>query len=186
MPNALQISGAQSEKQVKFAPLYVGRIFSGIWTNRSPLRDAHTNRIEEKFYGPCGDAMIAGSNVEVTNRLTLSRRPGNPRYDTNVYTGILAFDEFRYSKALSDAWGVNTEQIDVMVDTTTALHANNNGVDTTVWTKTVPAGGGVAGQSFMQEVGTQLFFSDAVDQKKWNQSLFVRQTSNNGLGLNVA
>ena len=182
MANALAINGAQSEKQVKFAAMYVGRIFSGIWTNRSPLRDAHTNRIEEKYYGPCGDAMIAGSNVEVTNRLTLSRRPGNPQYDSiNSYSNILAFDEFRYSKALSDAWGVATEQIDVMVDTQLGLYANNNGTSTLVQTKLSGAG-----QSFMQEVGTQLYFSDSLDQKKWNQSLFVRNASNNGLGLNIA
>lgn len=179
--NALQINGAQSDKPVKFAPMYVGRIFSGIWTNRSPLRDAHTNRVEEKYYGPCGDAMIAGSNVEVTNRLTLARRPGNPQYDSiNSYANILAFDEFRYSKALSDIWGTNTEQIDVMVDTAAALYANNNGNSTLVWTKV-----NGAGQSFMQEVGTQLYFGDGIDQKKWNQSLFVRNSGNNSTGLNV-
>src|ERR1035441_516932 len=182
MSNALQINGAQSEKQVKFAPMYVGRIFSDLWTNRSPLRDAHTNRIEEKYYGPCGDAMIAGSNVEVTNKLTLARRPGNPQYDTiNSYTDILAFGEFRYSKALADAWGAATEQIDVMVDTKLGLYANHGGLSTLIQTK---AGG--AGQSFMQEVGTQLFFSDSIDQKKWNQSLFSRSVLNDGLGLNVA
>ena len=181
MPAALQINGAQSEKPVKFAPLYVGRIFSGIWTNRSPLRDAYTNRIEEKYYGACGDAMIAGSNVEVTHHLTLSRRPGNPQYDTsNAYTNILAFDEFRYSKSLSDIWGTSTEQIDVMVDTVAALFANNNGNSTQVLSKTSGAG-----QSFMQEVGTQLFFGNGIDQKKWNQSLFVRNTGNNSKGLNI-
>src|ERR1035441_10226890 len=181
MSNALQINGAQSEKQVKFAPMYVGRIFSGIWTNRSPLRDAHTTRTEEKYYGPCGDAMIAGSNVEVTNRLTLSRRPGNPKYDaSNSYSNILAFDEFRYSKSLSDIWGTSTEHIDVMVDTAAALYANSGGSSTTVFTKTPGAG-----QSFMQELGTQLLFADGIDQKKWNQSLFVRNSANDGMGLNV-
>jgi len=160
----------------------VGRIFSGLWTNRSPLRDANTSRIQEKYYGPSGDAMIAGSNVEVTTRLTLARRPGNPIYDAvNQYTDILSFDEFRYSKALSDAWGTQIEQIDTMVDTVTALHANTNGFDTLVWTKTPKAG-----QSFMQEVGSQLYFGNGIDQKKWNQSLFVRQASNNSTLINNA
>jgi hypothetical protein len=181
MSNALQINGAQSEKQVKFAPMYVGRIFSGIWTNRSPLRDADTNRVQEKYYGPAGDAMIAGSNVEVTNRLTLSRRPGCPQYDSvNEYTDVLAMDEFRYSKALSDVWGTSTEQIDVMVDTAAALYANNSGNSTEVLAKSAGSG-----QSFMQEVGTQLYFGDGIDQKKWNQSLFTRKTANNSLGLNT-
>src|ERR1019366_7831363 len=183
MSNALQINGAQSEKQVKFAPLYVGRIFSGIWTNRSPLRDATTNRISEKYFGPAGDAMIGGSNVEITNRLTMSRRPGNPRYDlVNQYTDVLSFDEFRFSKPLSDIWGTNIEQIDTMVDTATTLYADTNAnTKTPVWTKTASAG-----QSRMQAVGTQLYFGNGIDQQKWNQSLFVRDDSNNSKTLNTA
>ena len=181
MPNLLAASGAQSDKPVKFAPLYVGRLFSGLWTNRSPLRDAASTRIEEKFYGARGDAMIAGSNVEVTNRLTLARRPGNPIYDAvNSYTDVLSFDEFRYSKPLSDIWGTTIEQIDVMVDTATALHANNASTDTTVWTKSSGAG-----QSYMQPVGSQLYFGNGIDAKKWNQSLFVRTAASNSQPLNT-
>src|ERR1035438_3680545 len=181
MANALQINGAQSEKPVKATPLYVGRTSSGIWTNRSPLRDATTTRVTEKYYGPAGDAMIAGSNVEVTNRLTLSRRPGNPQYDgINPYSNIIAFDEFRYSKSLSDIWGTTIEQIDTMVDTASALYANNNGNSKLVWTKSTGAG-----QDFMQEVGSQLYFGNGIDQKKWNQSFFVRNTGNNSSVLNT-
>lgn len=181
MANALQINGAQSEKPVKATPLYVGRNTTGLWTNRSPLRDAATGRISEKYYGPSGDAMIAGSNVEVTNRLTLSRRPGHPQYDgSNTYTDILSFDEFRYSKPLSDIWGTTIEQIDTMVDTKTALFANNNGTSTPVWTKSSGAG-----QDFMQEVGTELYFGNGIDQKKWLQSLFVRNTTNNSSVINT-
>jgi len=182
MPNALQINGAQPEKPVKATPLYVGRNTTGLWTNRSPLRDAATGRISEKYYGPSGDAMIAGSNVEVTNRLTLSRRPGHPQYDgSNAYTDILAFDEFRYSKPLSDIWGTVIEQIDTMVDTKAALFANHNGTSTNVWTKSAGAG-----QDFMQEVGTELYFGNGIDQKKWLQSLFVRDTTNNSSVINTA
>lgn len=182
MSNALQINGAQSEKQVKATPLYVGRNTTGLWTNRSPLRDAATPRAMEKYYGPAGDALIAGSNVEVTNRLTLSRRPGNPQYDaTNTYTDILSFDEFRYSKPLSDIWGTAIEQIDTMVDTKAALFANNNGTSTNVWTKSFGAG-----QDFMQEVGTELYFGNGIDQKKWLQSLFVRNSTNDSSVINTA
>ena len=182
MSNALQINGAQSDKQVKATPLYVGRNTTGLWTNRSPLRDAATGRISEKYYGPAGDAMIAGSNVEVTNRLTLSRRPGNPVYDsTNTYTDILSFDEFRYSKSLSDIWGTAIEQIDVMVDTKTALYADTNAnTKSLVWSKT-----NGAGQDFMQEVGSELYFGNGIDQKKWLQSLFVRNTANDSSVLNT-
>ena len=182
MSNALALNGAQPEKPTKFASMYVGRVFSGIWTNRSPLRDAASTRIEEKFYGPRGDAMIAGSNVEVTNKLTLSRRPGNPIYDnTDTYTNILAFDDFYINKALSDAFGTTLEQIDVMVDTATGLHANVNATsDTLVWTKTTGAG-----QTFMQGVGNELYFGNGIDNKKWLESLFMRNSGNNSTVLNT-
>jgi len=115
MANALQVSGANPGKQTKAAPIYTGRFFSGINTNRSPLRDARGTRYEEKFIGPAGDALIDGSNLEVTNKLTIGRRPGNPIYDTvNEWQNILSFDTFRISKAL-DVFGELDEQIDIML-----------------------------------------------------------------------
>jgi hypothetical protein len=188
MAGALPVNGAQSTKPVKFGDIYTGRIFSGIWTNRSPLRDAASTRIEEKFYGPRGDAMIAGSNVEISNKLTMIRRPGNPIYDNvNTFSGINSFDEFRISKPLSDVWGTTTESIDLMVDTPAALLAENSAfalqygdTSTTVWTKSTGAG-----QSFMKQVGNQLYFGNGADNKKWSQSLFVRQSSNNNTVINT-
>jgi hypothetical protein len=188
MSNALQAGGAQPDKQTRFAPLYTGRFFSGIWTNRSPLRDAASTRIEEKFYGPRGDALIAGSNVEITNRLTLGRRPGNPVYDNvNTFTDVLSFDDFRISKGLSDVFGTVTEQVDTMIDTSTALYAENSdfvlqgGVNpTTVFTKSPGAG-----QSYGIQVGNEWYFGDGADNKKWLQSLFVRTSASNNATLNL-
>ena len=76
MPNSLGLAGATLSKPAKFASIFTSRFFSGLWTNRSPLRDATTSRIVEKFYGQAGDALIDGLNVEITNKLTLARRPG--------------------------------------------------------------------------------------------------------------
>ena len=117
MPNILGLSGAQPQSETKFAPIYVGRWSGGLNTNRSPLRDATTTRITEKYYGAAGDALIAGSNVEITNRLTLGRRPGNPVYDSNSYTSVNRFYEFRMFDA-------NVEQIKIMVDQAAALYRN--------------------------------------------------------------
>jgi hypothetical protein len=188
MSNALQAAGAQPDKQTKFTNLYTGRFFSGIWTNRSPLRDAASTRIEEKFYGPRGDAMIAGSNVEITNRLTLGRRPGNPVYDNvNTFTNVLSFDDFRISKGLSDIFGTVTEQVDTMIDTSAALFAENSafvlqgGVNpTTVFTKSPGAG-----QSYGIQVGNEWYFGNGADNKKWLQSLFVRSSASNNATLNL-
>src|SRR5579859_641919 len=121
MSNNLGLAGATPSKQPKFAPLYTGRWSSGLWTNRSPLRDATTSRIAEKFYGQAGDALIAGLNVEITNKLTLARRPGTSVYDSNSYTGVDRFYEFRL-------FDQNTETILLMIDQANALYSLSGGV----------------------------------------------------------
>lgn len=163
MPNNLGLSGAQAQKPVRFAPIYTGRITSGIWTNRSPLRDATTTRIVEKFYGPAGDALIAGSNVEITNRLTLARRPGTSPYTTQSFGNVLRFYEFRI-------FSTTQEIIELMIDTNVELFgikSDDPGTVISVFTKSPGAG-----QTYMQSVGNTLYFSDGVDNKKYLQTLF--------------
>lgn len=182
MSGALEANGAVGDKPPRFSDIYTGRQFSGIWTNRSPLRDAQTTRIIEKFYGPNGDAIIAGSNVEVSNRLTLIRRPGNPIYDNvNTYTDVLSFDTFRVSKPLSDIFGETSEDIYTMVDTAADLYAEDSGFNRElVWVKTPGAG-----QSYMVQVGDELYFGNGIDNQKWLQSLFVRDIANDSTAINT-
>jgi hypothetical protein len=159
MTNAIGLNGGQPQKQTRFTPIYTGRFFSGLWTNRSPLRDAATTRLSEKFYGPTGDALIAGTNVEITNRLTLGRRPGNAVFDSNTYTNVQNFYSFRLFNA-------NQEQIDVMIDTANFLYSFYNGTKSLVWSK-----GSGAGQTYMQSVGNSLYFGNGAENKKWLQSM---------------
>lgn len=158
MPNLLALAGAQAQKQVRFAPIYTGRWSSGIWTNRSPLRDANTTRLVEKFYGPAGDALIAGINTEITNRLTLARRPGNSVYDENIWTDPIGYYSFK-------TFGLTTEQIYVMVDQADGLYSLYQGDKNLVWEKSSGAG-----QSYMQSVGNSLYFGNGADNKKWLQT----------------
>ena len=200
MSNALQSSGANPGKQTKAAPIYTGRFFSGINTNRSPLRDARGSRYEEKFIGPAGDALIDGSNLEITNKLTIGRRPGNPIYDTvNEWQNILSFDTFRISKALNDAFGQVTEEIFVIVNEgpSTGYESGNaslsainssfqkqvgdSGSAPAVWESASPS----AGQTYGIQVGNEWYFGNGVDNKKWLQSLFVRSTGNNNTNLPI-
>lgn len=116
-----------------------------------------------------GDALIAGTNVEITNKLTLARRPGVSVYDSNTYTDPDRFYEFRLFNA-------NTEEITVMIDQANILYALNGGVRTTVFNKSVGSG-----QTYMQSVGNTLFFADGVDNKKWQQTLFT-WSANTALG----
>jgi hypothetical protein len=167
MPNLLGLAGGQAQKQTRFAPIYNGRWSSGIWTNRSPLRDANTTRLTEKYYGASGDALIAGSNVEITNRLTLARRPGNSVFDSNTWNSVDRFYDFRL-------FSLTQEEILIMVDQAAALFSLFQGKQTLVWTKSPGAG-----SSYMQSVGNSLYFGNGVDNKKWLQTLIVWQAGFN-------
>jgi len=169
MPNQLSLAGASAQKQPRYAPLFTSRFFSGIWTNRSPLRDASTSRIVEKFYGAAGDAIITGLNIEITNKLTLARRPGTTVFDTNTYDYIDRFYEFKL-------FNPTTEKILVMIDDANTLYSLYGGVRTAVFTKSAGAG-----QTYMQAIGNTLYFADGIDNKKYLQTLFT-WTANTALG----
>jgi hypothetical protein len=189
----IQAAGGQPQKQPKYAPIYTGRFFNGLHTNRSPLRAASASHIYEKYYSDnSGDALIAGSNIEVSNRLTLIRRPGNPIYDTSHVAGYNApdaFDEFRVNKAASDVFGTTLESIFTMVDETTTssyrgyLYSLTSGLqrggDSGYNTGLKFQKGVGSGQAFMQAVGNSLYFADGVENKKWLQSLFTRTSAGN-------
>lgn len=186
----LAAGGGQPQKQPKYAPIYDGRFFNGLNTNRSPLRAASASHIAERFYNDnSGDALIAGSNIEVSNRLTLIRRPGNPIFDGHTYNHPDAFDEFRVNKAQSDVFNNATstplENIFTMIDETGAnkLYSLTTGL---------VRGGNLglqfqkassAGQSYMQAVGNSLYFANGVQNKKWLTSLFTRTTAGNNTFL---
>ena len=131
------------------------------------MRDAASTRIVEKFYGAAGDALIAGGNVEITNKLTLARRPGNSVNDAHSYTAVDRFYDFRL-------FNQTDEQIKVMIDQADVLYALFNGIRTTVWTKSANAG-----QTHMQSVGNTLYFGNGIDDKKWLQSLVAWQAGFN-------
>lgn len=186
----LAAGGGQPQKQPKYASIYNGRFFNGLNTNRSPLRAASSSHIYEKFYSDnSGDALIAGSNIEVSNRLTLVRRPGNPIYSNLAYNNPDGFDEFRVNKAQSDGFNNTSatplENIFTMIDETGAgkLYSLTSG-----GTRGGNLGlsfqkNAAAGQSFMQEVGNSLYFANGVQNKKWLTSLFTRVAAGNNTFL---
>ena len=175
MPNNLGLAGATAQKQVRFSALFTSRFFSGLWTNRSPLRDATTSRIVEKFYGQAGDALIAGTNVEISTKLTMVRRPGHTTLDGNTYTAVNSFYEFKL-------FAPNIEQITVMIDEVSGLWAWKGGTKTNVYTKVAGQG-----QSYMQSVGNILYIGvggsqpggvfAGVGQEKWLQTLYTWQAN---------
>jgi len=117
MPAQFPSNGGQPQKPPKAATLYTGRFFYGLNTNRSPLRGLNTAFVEKFYSGSSNDALIGGLNTEISNRLTLCRRPGNPIY-TNPTTGVASatFDDVDRFESFH-LLGPTTEDIDVMIDT---------------------------------------------------------------------
>lgn len=76
MPSPLQQAGAVSEPS-EYATLAMDRHITGLWTQRSLLRDADVPYLYGKFYGASRyDSLCDGINREITSRLTSARRPG--------------------------------------------------------------------------------------------------------------
>ena len=190
MSNQLSKFGAQPSKQPKYGILYTGRMSSGIWTQRSPLRDAGSTRVEEEFYGARGDALIDGLNCEVSAKLTFVRRPGSSVYNSNTYPTINRFYEWRLFNS-------QVEQIRVIADTASAIYdvtgpGTGNPSPTPLFVKSAGAG-----KTSFVGVGNNLYFSDGIDSEKivgslssWlaNTSFSAGQyivDSNGNLQLNV-
>ena len=82
--NLLQQSGAQAQKQPRYVPIFISDTFTGLYTQRSPLHtpaDLYT----KAYLGGRPDALWMGLNVELTNNLTLKRRPGLSPLSVTTY-----------------------------------------------------------------------------------------------------
>ena len=155
MPNALQTAGALAEPS-NFAPLHTNRIFTGLWTNRSFLRDAATNDVQEHYGMGRQDSILDGLNTEITPRLTLARRPGSTVYNANVIAPVKRFYSF-------NTFTLTDEVIRVMADTPTeVLDVTAPGV-ASIWTKSAGAG-----STYFLGVGNTLYFTNGVENKQWN------------------
>ena len=154
MPNALQQAGAVSEPS-NFAPLNTDRIFTGLWTNRNPLRDAATSNNEEKYYGARQDSILGGYNSEISAKLTLRRRFGTSVYNANVFDKINRFYSF-------NTFTLTQEFVHVLVDTATDVWDATNGAKTSIWHK------GTTQPTFFLGVGNILYFTNGVENKQWD------------------
>ncbi len=182
MPSPFQAAGATVD-QSKSAPLHTNRFFTGLWTQRSPLRDAATPFLYEKFYSASRyDSLIGGLNTEITTRLTLARRPGLSPYASPAFT---------YGRISSFRAYVNqAEVIYVLADTADAVpgHAAVGAQ----FVPNRPYGGAIALQSggrfqwlttklagsrrtFFQPVGNTLYLCDGAQCLKWVLSRFAWQ-----------
>ncbi len=84
MANLLEQNGGGPQKQPKYVPVFMDRSFTGSWTQRCVLHDP-SDVYTARYYGGRPDALWMGSNIELTNNLTLRRRPGLTPFSTFVY-----------------------------------------------------------------------------------------------------
>jgi hypothetical protein len=160
MPNAIQGSGGQPQKPTRFEPLWSNEFWTGLWTQRSPLRDAATPYLYGKFYQASRyESLIDGLNVEISPKLTLIRRPGNSVYNSQTFANVDRFYDFR-------VFSGGAENIHVMVDTAAALY-DGTGPSRKTLIHTKSAG---AGKSSMLSVGETLYVGDGVSTYQWVQS----------------
>ena len=128
--------GGQPQKQPKFVPVFVDRCFTGIYSQRNVLHDP-SDFVTSKFYGGRPDALWQGKNIELTNRLTLQRRPGLSEFSTATYpTPPLRAFSFQ----LIDG----TIQVIIDTDTTALLSVtsvDNASTGTTVYNGVFPDAG---------------------------------------------
>jgi len=142
------------------------RYITGLWTQRSPLRDADTPYLYTKFYSATRfDSLIDGLNREVTAKLTMARRPGHTVYNANTFDPIRTMYSYKYMLN-------NVQQVRTMVDTDTQVLDGTPPNKKVVMTKSAGAG-----RTRFLSIGTQLFMANGVDQKKWTQASKTWQPS---------
>lgn len=145
--NLLQQHGASPQKQPRYTPIFMDRAFTGLYTQRNVLHDP-SDVATARFYGGRPDALWMGKNIELTNRLTLQRRPGLIPFSSDIYptTPLRSF-----SFQLTDG------TIRVIVDTGTTGNLSISSVTTSsggtaVYTGTFPNGANNAYAGFIFQI----------------------------------
>lgn len=155
MASALSQAGATVEPS-EFAPLTMDVQFTGIWTQRSPLRDADVPYLYRKFYSASRfDSIIDGINREITAKLTLARRAGSSVYNSNTFPAGNSFYPFKWVQNQQEIIRLLYDGRDGVIYDATA------GQKTALITKSVSA----AKARFLG-VGTTCYIGDGYETKK--------------------
>jgi hypothetical protein len=158
MSSPLEQAGAVREPS-EYAALSMDRGITGLWTQRSPLRDADVPYLQGKFYSASRfDSLIDGINREISARLTYRRRPGSSVFNANNFPAGNSF--YSYKRIVNGA-----EIVRVLYDGKDGtIYDATPGQKSTVFVKS-----GGADKARFQGVNTSLYFSDGVENKKWLQ-----------------
>src|ERR1051326_8402974 len=128
------------------------RFETGLFTNRSPIHDPASWYVSK--YGGYPDTLIDGSNMEISNQLSLVRRPGLSRWSS-----VAVADQINWFYD----WRTLDLGVKVVVDTSTSTYLQTSSTQTLIFTKSSGAG-----QGYYQGVGDTLYYGDGVDLQKYD------------------
>jgi hypothetical protein len=177
----LSQNGAEPQPD-KFTSLATIRFIGGLQSQRSPFAGIDT-RSGIKFYGGKPDALIAGSNVEISNRLTLQRRPGLVAYGiSNIPSPIFFYD-----------WQLaTTTDIVLVIDTATAGGDNHAGTNGAVFNYS-PTNSGIyinksslSKQTNFFDVVNTMYLGDGIDLFKVVGPNLLTQSNTFGTGAGTS
>lgn len=103
----------------KFSSLHTIKFIAGYQSQRSPFTAIDT-RYGTTFFGGKPDVLLAGQNCEISNKLTLIRRPGVVPYGTPSIPPPLAFYTWQRPQPVTDPG--TTATLITLVDTGSALY----------------------------------------------------------------
>ncbi len=154
MNNALlKMVGAQPTKPSKFKPIWTDRWFTGYFSNRNPLRSPLSAFYADGWGMGKTDTLEAGDNIEVSPRLTLIRRPGNP-----------AWTSFSLASAPLGFYGYHVDDgtIQLISDLAGSVNLLTAGANTSIYTKPNAA------QNYFYGLGDRLLFCNGYgSMMKW-------------------
>lgn len=151
MASLLEAAGAQPRNPSRGKPIHIARMETGLVTNRSALHDPASWYASK--YGGYPDALIDGSNMEVSNQLTVIRRPGLSRWST---VAVPDRPNSFYDWRTLDCGPL------VVVDTPTSTYVQSATQQTLIFTKSAGAG-----QGYYQGVADTLYYGDGVDLQQF-------------------
>ena len=152
-PNLIQSVGGQAQKPTHFVSIFTSRMFNGLFTNRSLLRGPLGFLYTDFYHAGTTDVLCDGLNTELSIRLTMIRRPGNPKFCSVETSG--AIDSFYgFHQANGNISVIADSLINVDVVTPSSI--------TSIFTKTSGAGEG-----YFQGVDESLYIGDGIDLVKY-------------------
>lgn len=162
--NLLESVGGRPQKPVRSVPLATSRFFTGLYTNRSLLRGPLDVLYTDFYKMGTTDVLNDGLNSELSTRLTMIRRPGNPAYSNqNIAAAPDTFYSFRVGNA-----------VQVIVDTPAQTSVLTPTTNTLIFTK-----GATAGQGYFCGINSELFMSDGLSSDIVKYTPSINNSINN-------